>query len=160
MNGSRKQPGILQHHRIGLAQAFSGHTADLMSVHRDCAVPHIIKTHQKIDQRCFSGSGGAYDRNHLPRLHKKAQIMNDHMRRIVAKLHMGKLHLPLCLFQPDTVRRICRLRRFIQKLKYALCRCQRRLQIADDIGCFVDRSGKLTGIEHKRRNISHAHLPL
>ena len=72
---------------------------------------------------------------------------------------MLQLHLPLRLNQILRLRHISFLLRLIQKPEHPLCGRHGRLQITDDICRFVDRPRKFPGIQHERRNISHAHTP-
>ena len=130
VNGSRKQPGILQHHGISPAQAAPGEPGNLLAVHSDGAGPGIVKPHQQIDQRGFPGACGAHNGRQAARLGVKAEIMDDGLPRQIPEADMLHPHIPPHIRKLQRARRVCRLRRLVDETENPLRRRGGRLKLA------------------------------
>ena len=58
-------PCFLKHHTVVPAQRFSRHVANLLRIHENFPAVHVVKAHQKVDQRRLAGAGPPHDRDPL-----------------------------------------------------------------------------------------------
>ena len=75
VNGSVKQPGILQYHGKRPPEAFPCHLINGLVIDTDFSSLWVIKTHEQIDNGSFSCTGRAYNGNHIPRLGLQVHIL-------------------------------------------------------------------------------------
>ncbi len=87
---SRKEEGILGHHADLSAQAGEGHLPDVAAVDENRSLCHIVKSADQIYDRCFSGSGGAYQGDRLPWLYGEVYILQHQTLRLIA---VGEAHI-------------------------------------------------------------------
>ncbi len=60
-NSAVKEPGVLQHHRVGAAQAVARDVADFRAVHGNFSGIDVVKAHEQVDDCRFSGTGRTDD---------------------------------------------------------------------------------------------------
>ena len=75
INRPVKEPGILENHGIGQAQALSCQQGGILLVHQDFPRLDIIEAHQQVDKGGFSGAGGADDGDHAALIRLHAEIL-------------------------------------------------------------------------------------
>ena len=136
-----------------------GVMTEILSVHPDTSLIHIIETHEQIDQRRLSASGGSYDGDPPARLHGKVQILYQRFLFDIRKIHMLKLHLSGGAFQLFRVRRVRYLGRLFDQFEDPRRACQRILQLCDDAGNVVKRLGVLVGVTQECRESAHGDHP-
>ena len=153
--GARKQPGVLQHHGIGAAQAGAGEGKDLLSVHGDGTGICIVKAHQQVDDSGFARARRPHYGNHLAGLRGQREAV-QHRSAAVAEAHAAQCHCAAHTGKLPCAGSIRGLLCFIQQLEHALGGSQRGLQLADDVGKFVDGTGKFAGIQYERGHAAQA----
>ena len=57
VDGSVKEPRILEHHSHIFAQVLPGHVPDIGAVHQNSAAVRIVKSHEEVDDGGLPGSG-------------------------------------------------------------------------------------------------------
>ena len=75
IDGTGKQPGVLQDHSDAGSELVGRLTTDIFAVNAQRSAPDLIKPLQQMDERGLSGSGAADDGDHLPFVHRHAEIL-------------------------------------------------------------------------------------
>ena len=120
-----------------------------MAVHLNAALLHIIEPQQQFYHRRFPSSGRAYDCHRLPGLYLAVKVMDDNFIRVIAKLHMGKIHPALHAGKVNRVFRCHIFLVFPKELKDPLrCRC-RGLQHIGNLRHLGNRLGELADVLDK-----------
>ena len=88
IDGSGKQEGFLQHYPYLPMEAALGYLPDIDAIHFEHAVVGVIQPHEKIDQGRFSRPGGAYKPYHLPRFHRKGNMLQHRLIGFIAEGHV------------------------------------------------------------------------
>ena len=136
------KPSILQNHAEMAAQGISFYFSYIRAVYAYTSSADIVKSHQKIDKRCFSAACGADDGNPLSALCRKRYIFKKRLFGRIWKWHVFKFNLAAVGF-------LCAVRRFlrlVQKLENAQKRCFRVLQLCQNRAYLVKRLCILPGI--------------
>ena len=154
-----EEPGILQNHGEGAPQRRPCQRPDILSVHINGAAVHIIKPHQQVDNGGFSGPGRSDDGRHTSWLGMEVQIPDNRLTFHIGKVHMLHTNIAFHIGQFLSIRCIGPFRLCINQREYTLSGCQCTLQLGDDIGRFVDWSGKFPGILHEAAQISQTDFP-
>ena len=122
-----KEPCVLQHHCVSPPQACTRNITDGMMIHRNLPCVHIIKPHQKIDQRRLSGASRSYHRHQFSRRSMQIQMLDDTLFFCVSKAYIFQQYISFYGFQRQRVFSVRCLCRLIHHMKYALCGSQCRL---------------------------------
>ena len=93
-NGLAKQKWVLQHNANVSAQALQLEGADVVVVNGNTAVCGIIKAGNQICHRRLPRTRWPNQRNALPWLHRKANIVQNLNAVAVGKAHLVKRHFP------------------------------------------------------------------
>ncbi len=155
-NGTRSQPGLLQHHTIIGSQAASRDIPDVCTIHPDTSFLHIIKTHQQIDDRSLTASGRSYNRHSLSRFYFQIKVLDQLLLRNILKLHIGKLYVALRLFQHPAVLCIGNLRLLLYQVKDTSRADKGILQLCHHTRYFIKGLGILIRIAQKTGQASYA----
>ena len=159
-NCAFKQPGILQYHSKCVPQLSPVEISDIMIIQTDGSTVHIIETHQQFDHRCLTSTGRSHNRNLLSRFNLCAEVMDNHLLRIITKLHMFKTYLTGYLSNISRMFRNLHFLFFSKELKYSLRCCRHRLHHIDYLCNLLDRLCKVLDILDKRLNITNRnHTP-
>ena len=154
VNRAVEQPCILQHHRKRAPQAGTGHMVDGLAVDDDRPGLGVIEAHEQVDQRGLARAGGADDGDHAARSGGQVHVPQNEPVRVVAEVQVLDVHLALPHVQRLCFRQVGGLLRLVHQLEDPLRRGQRRLQLAENIGRFIDGAGKFSGIQHEGGNIA------
>ena len=154
-DGAGFEPGFLQHHAIGCAQASARKPAYIAAIHAHRAAVHIVKAHQEIDERGFSAPRGADDCNALPAFCGHGKVLDQRAGGVVGKPYVLKRNIP-----PHILKRLCirRVRLFsgrVDQLEHARRAGEGVLQFRYYAGNFVERLGVLVGIAQKAGEAAH-----
>ena len=76
-------PCVLKNHPEILAQAFSRNVGDILAVDQYTSLVDVVKSHKKVDKRCFSASRLTDYRNLLPRRCRKIKSLYQRAAFIV-----------------------------------------------------------------------------
>ena len=154
-HGGIFQPCILQDHAVLMAQAPARDGADIAAVDRDRAILHIVKTHEKIDERRLAAACRADDGDTLARLHGKAQILDEPLLRRVGERDVLQRHAARGLRQRLRVRRVGRLGGLVDEREDPVRARQRVLKLGDNAGDLVERLGVLVRVTEEARQRTH-----
>ena len=148
-------PRILQHHAEILPQAFAGQLRDFLAGDADFASVHIVKAHEKVNQRRLAAARRTDNCHALARLHGNVERFNQRTLRHIAEADVCKRHTPVGMVQCDRVRRVRRLRRLVDQFKHAPRACHRVLQLGHDAGNVVEGLCVLVGIAEEDGKSAH-----
>ena len=154
VNGAVEQPRVLQHHRERAPQAGTGHMVDGLAVDGDRPGLGVIEAHEQVHQRSLARAGGADDSDHAARSGGQVHVPQNEPVRVVAEVQVLDVHLALPHVQRLRPRQVGGLLRLVHQLEDPLRRGQRRLELAENIGRFIDGAGKFAGIQHEGGNIA------
>ena len=84
----------------------------------------------------------------------RTEVLDDDLRRVVAKTHVVERHLSGNLRNIRRILQALLLFRFIQKRKYTLGRCRHRLHQIDDLRDLLDRLREILDVLNERLNIA------
>ena len=154
VNRAVEQPRVLQHHRERAPQAGTGHMMDGLAVDGDRPGLGVIEAHEQVHQRSLARAGGADDGDHAARSGGQVHVPQNEPVRVVAEVQVLDVHLALPHVQRLRPRQVGGLLRLVHQLEDPLRRGQRRLQLAENIGRFIDGAGKFAGIQHEGGNIA------
>ena len=92
-HGGALQPRLLQHHAVVLAQGRARHVAHIHAVHGNASAVHIVKAHQKIDDRRFSAPRRPDNGDALARSHIHIEMLDEFLFGAIREAHVGEGHL-------------------------------------------------------------------
>ena len=122
------EPGLLEHHAKHGAQSVPGKIQDVVPVNEYAAAVQFIEPHKQVNEGGFPTPGRADDGNGLAGVDDRGKVMDDQLIGPVAKMHMGKLHIPPHLFRLYGRACLRHLLLLIQEFKHTLCRGSRGLE--------------------------------
>ena len=154
IDGAIEQPGVLQHHRVGRAQAPAGDVHAVAPLHQDVTLLRVVKAHQQVDDGGLARAGRADDGHQTAGPGVQVEVVNDDLFRVISKLDALHLHVALDVGKGGCLRQIGRLGLLVDQAEDTLGRRSRRLQFADDVGHLVDRAGEPAGIQHEGREVA------
>ena len=156
-DGAGLQPGVLQHHAVGGAQAVARHVADVAALDADAAGIHVVKAHQQVDDGGLAAAGGADDGDALARLHGQVEVADQLLLRVVGERHVAALHAALHAGERQRVGPVGRLRRFGDQVQKPRGAGDGILKLRDHAGDLVERLGILVGVAEKAGQRAHGH---
>ena len=80
-DGAVEQPGVLQHHGVGSAEGVPFDLPDLVSVHVNGAVVHVVEPHEQVDDGGLARARGAHDGDGFARPGGDADFPQDGLVR-------------------------------------------------------------------------------
>ena len=155
-DGGRFQPRLLQYHSKTGSNAISRQFILPDSIQSDLSLIHIIEPHQKIDKRRFSTSCRTHNRNSLPWLHMKIQILNQRPLWCIGKRDMFQIYVSFHILKFPNRLFLFWNRRLVNQRKNPLCRHQRILKFRHYPGNFIERFRILIGIVQKASQLPHS----
>ena len=140
------QPGVLEHHAVPRTQALPGHLADIMSLHGDRTVLHVIEPHKQVDKRGLAAAGRPDDGDPLSGLHIQIEITDQLLPLFIREIHMFRLYITLYMVKCHRILRLRRLRLFFDQVKDPLGACHRVLELRHHTGDLIERLRILIGV--------------
>ena len=145
-DGAGLEPGVLQHHAVGRAQAAARQLADILAAHADAAAVHIVEAHEQIDDRRLAAAGRADDGNTLAGLRGKIKMLDQVLLRDIGERDVLQRDAAVGVRERLRIGGLRGLRRFLDKLEDAVGAGQRILQLRYHAGNFVEGLRILVGI--------------
>ena len=152
-----EQPCILQHHAEAAPDFLAGRVAGIDAIDEDPTGLHLVEPHEQIHEGGLACSGGADDRDRLPGLDIKAQILDK--RHILEVAEANVLEANPAGRIDDSGRRLAvrRLLRNIENLEDPFDGRRARLQQVGHPGDLHDRHRELPRVLDERLHVAKRH---
>ena len=128
--------------------------SDIVSVQRNRARLYIIKPHEQLYDGGLSCTGRSHNGNFLSRFYVGAEILDNHLLRVIAETHMIKTHRALRIRQLHWIWNGLLFLFFCKKFKDTLGSCRHGLDLIDNLSNLLNRLGKILYILDERLNIA------
>ena len=150
-----EQPGVLQHHAKGAAQALTRVVARGMPVDHDAPGIDIVKAQQQVNKRRLAAARGTDQGKAHAGFGIDADVLQQLAVGHVAKVHMLKGDLALRSGELNGIHSVGLLLACIEQREHATGRGIGRLDLRDDVGDLVERLGVLVGVGQEDLHAAH-----
>ena len=150
-----EQPGVLQHHAKGAAQARTRVVTRGATIDRDAPGIDIVKAQQQVDERRLATARGTDEGKARTGLGIDADILQQFAVGHIAKVHMLKRNLALRGGELNGIHSVGFLLARIEQREHAARRGVRGLNLRNDVGDLVERLGVLVGIGQENLHAAH-----
>ena len=89
------EPRLLQHHAVIFPKRRARHFAHVLAVHADAAAVHVVKAHQKVDDRRLAAARGTDDGDAVSRRDGDVETADEFLPGTVRKADIRKRDVPL-----------------------------------------------------------------
>ena len=95
----------------------AGHLADILPLHTDGSLVHVIEPHQQVNHRGFAAAGGAHNGNALSGLYIQIQMLDQPAVRHIGEGNILNGQISLHMLQYGSIFRLRNLGHFLNQLK-------------------------------------------